>query len=239
MRRCAVSILLAAGDSWFQYPILVKDTLDHLYKLYAIRSYAEAAHTLENYMKEREYLDGIKSEKPAIFLVSGGGNDILGSQFREFLNNKQTAGDNTPRRFLNQKFFDQLQNLENWYNEMFKELLTKYPDLYIITQSYDYAIPVDTVATPKKVSWLGKYMIEKGMKNQQDREELLRYMVDQFNELLAKVIAPYKKQIFYVDVRGLTPRNGWYDEIHPKDDDFKNIADKFVEIIESIKKKLK
>ena len=229
--------IVAEGDSWFQYPILVKDTLDHLYKLYAIRSYAEAADTLENYMKEREYLDGIKSEKPSIFLVSGGGNDILGSQFREFLNNKPTAGDNTPRRFLNQKFFDQLQNLENWYNEMFKELLTKYPDLYIITQSYDYAIPVDTVATPKKVSWLGKYMIEKGMKNQQDREELLRYMVDRFNELLAKVIAPYKKQIFYVDVRGLTPRNGWYDEIHPKDDDFKNIADKFVEIIESIKKK--
>ncbi|HTN47106.1 MAG TPA: caspase family protein [Flavipsychrobacter sp.] len=229
--------IVAEGDSWFQYPILVKDTLDHLYKLYAIDSYAEAGDTLENYMKKREYLDAIDSEQPVFFLVSGGGNDILGSQFREFLNTEPTPGVNTPARFLNQQFFDQVDRLEKWYAEMFKELLTKHPNLYIITQSYDYAIPVDTVATPKKTSWLGKYMIEKGMKSQQDREDLLRYMVDQFNDRLAKVMAPYKKNIFFIDVRGLTPRNGWYDEIHPKDDDFKNIADKFVAVIEGIKKK--
>ncbi|MPR34375.1 caspase family protein [Salmonirosea aquatica] len=45
--------IVAEGDSWFQYPILLQDTLDQLYKCYAIRSFAEAGDTLKNYVKKK------------------------------------------------------------------------------------------------------------------------------------------------------------------------------------------
>ncbi|HUR31985.1 MAG TPA: SGNH/GDSL hydrolase family protein, partial [Saprospiraceae bacterium] len=230
--------IVAEGDSWFQYPILLRDTLDQLYKLYAIKSYAEAGDTMENYMKKREYLKGIREENPKFFLISGGGNDILGKQFKDFLKYPPAAGDNTPRRFLNDKFDAKLKDLKKWYSEMLKELLDEFPDLQIITQSYDYAIPVDTNASPKTTSWLGRYMIDKGMDNQQDREDVIRYMVDKFNDCLKEVSEPYPDNVSYVNVRGLIQRDGWFDEIHPKDDGFQSIADRFVEIIEAKKKKV-
>src|SRR5690606_1905895 len=141
------------------------------------------------------------------------------------------------RRSSDLKLFDQLEQIKRWYDEMLSEVLKKYPKLYVITQSYDYAIPVDSVAQPKKTSWLGKYMVEKGMKLQSDREALIRFMVDEFNDKLQEAIKPYEGRVFYVNVRGLTRSNQWFDEIHPTDEGFAAIADQFVSIIESVKKK--
>ncbi len=229
--------IVAEGDSWFQYPILVKDTLDHLYKLYAIRSYAEAGDTLENYMKKREYLKGLKSEKPVFFLISGGGNDILGKQFRGFLRDSADNAETSPARYLKPEFFKKLEQLQQWYEDMFGEILKLYPNLYIITQSYDYVIPVDTTKEPKKTSWLGKYMIEKGISDQEERKRLIAFMVDEFNSRLQNAVNQHKNRVFYVNVRGLTRSNQWFDEIHPNNEGFAAIADQFVTIIENVKKK--
>ena len=228
--------IVAEGDSWFQYPILVKDTLDHLYKLYAVRSYAEAGDTLQNYMKKREYLKGLKSEKPVFYLVSGGGNDILGKQFKDFLRSNPDTAENSPAKYLNEDFFKKLDLLQNWYEEMFNEILNLYPNLYILTHSYDYVIPVDTNLEPGKMSWLGKYMIEKGMASQAERKNLIAYMLDLFNEKLIAVVNKHKGRAFYIDVRGLTRDHQWFDEIHPTNEGFASIADQFVEVIESVKK---
>lgn len=227
--------IVAEGDSWFQYPILVQDILDHLYRLYAIRSFAEAGDTMENYMKEREYVDPIAEEQAIFYLVSGGGNDILGKQFRGSLRDTPDPNDATPRRYLNETFFDKLDMLEAWYKEMFTELKIKYPHLRILTHSYDYIIPIDTEMYPKKTSWLGVYMIEKGIKPQAEREALIRFMVDEFNTRLKNAVKAFPDYVSYINVRGLVARNSWYDEIHPTNDGFKLVADRFVAEIERLK----
>lgn len=227
--------IVAEGDSWFQYPILVQDTLDHLYRLYAIRNFSEAGDTLENYMKEREYVDAIAEEEAVFFLVSGGGNDILGKQFRGSLRDTPDPDDNTPRRYLNETFFSKLENLETWYKEMFTELKIKYPRLRILTHSYDYIIPVDTDIHPKKTSWLGKYMIEKNIRPQEEREALIKFMVDQFNIHLENAVREFPDFVSYINVRGLVARDSWYDEIHPTNAGFKLVADRFVTEIERLK----
>ena len=69
-------VLVSEGDSWFQYPIKLEDTIDHLYaKGFAVRSLDAAGDTLENMLKDREYVDAIGEAKASIFLFSAGGND--------------------------------------------------------------------------------------------------------------------------------------------------------------------
>jgi N-acetyl-anhydromuramyl-L-alanine amidase AmpD len=231
--------IVAEGDSWFQYPIRVLDTIDHLYKLYAIRSFAEAGDTLENYMRQREYLDAIRNEEAQIFLVSGGGNDILGTQFQYSLRDIPAEDDMTPARYLNKIFFEKLDKLEAWYTDMFTELHNRYPNLRMLVHSYDYIIPVDTDLYPRRTSWLGKYMVRKNIHQQAVRESLIRFMVDEFNRRLEKVAAAFPGVVYYVNVREIVDRGSWYDEIHPTDAGFKLVADKFVNVIETLKADLK
>ncbi len=231
--------LVAEGDSWFQYPIILQDTLDQLYKCYAIRSFAEAGDTLENYLKEKEYLDAIGEEGVEFFLVSGGGNDVLGDQFQYFLRETPDNADGTPRKYLNQKMFDQLDRLDALYTQMFNELFDRYPDLHILVHCYDYLIPVDTdiPANKKKSSWTGKHMIEKGIVPQEEREELIRFIVDEFAGRLATLAqkSEFKDRVTFVDTRGLVPRTLWFDEIHPTNAGYQIVADKFIGEIERIK----
>lgn len=231
--------IVAEGDSWFQYPILLQDTLDQLYKRYAIKSYAEAGDTLSNYLKKKEYLDAIGTENAGFFLVSGGGNDVLGEEFQYFLRQIPDPSDDTPKRYLNQKFFDQLDTLDKLYHEMFTGLLNRYPDLNILVHCYDYVIPID-VSEPsnrKKSSWSGKYMIDKKIAPQSEREKLIVYILNEFAQRLQALAGKeeFAGKITFVDTRGLVNRNSWFDEIHPVNDGYALVAAKFIAEIERIR----
>ncbi len=229
--------IVAEGDSWFQYPILVEDTLDHLYKLYAIRSFSEAGDTLENYMKKREYLDAIKEEEAEFFLVSGGGNDILGKKFEGFLRDTPDPNDTTFQKYFKPNFAQKLDQLEGFYEEMFTELLGRYPNLHIIVHSYDYAIPLDTTIpeNKKKSSWLGQYLVKKNIQPQAEREQCLHFLMDKFNVMLQKVVKPFGKRVSYIDVRNVVNRTSWFDEIHPTNEGFQLVANKFIAEIERVR----
>ena len=230
--------IVAEGDSWFLYPFFVKEILDQLAPLYAIRSMAAAGDTLENYMKKQKYLEVIKEEDPKVFLVSGGGNDILGEQFREYIRDSRDLESGLdPKSYLKEAIWTDIDNLQNLYRKMFSELSEKHPNLPILVHGYDYIIPVDTTKYRKSKSWLGKYMVEKGVKSQEDRKNIISLILDTFNDKL-KAVAEDFSQVHYIDVRGGVPdQNGWYDEIHPSDEGFNAIALKFIEKIDKIVKK--
>jgi uncharacterized protein with von Willebrand factor type A (vWA) domain len=229
--------IVAIGDSWFQYPILLKDILDLLYKRFAIRSFAEAGDTLANYIKRKEYLDAIGFEEAKFFLISGGLNELLGDEFNFFLRETPDPSDTTPIRYLNEKFFDTMTTLSNQYDGMFTEMLDKYQDLQIMVHCYDYIIPVDTEVTPKKQSWSGKHMIKIGIKPQAEREKLIRYIMDEFAGRLTSLASKpkFRGKVNFVDTRGLVAREEWYDELHPNNEGFQKIADKFIREIERIR----
>jgi N-acetyl-anhydromuramyl-L-alanine amidase AmpD len=230
--------IVAEGDSWFQYPILLQDTLDQLYKRYAIKSFAEAGDTLSNYLKKKQYLNAIGTEEARYFLVSGGGNDVLGDEFQNFLRESPDTTDTTPNRYLNQNFFTQLDTLDALYTEMFEELIAKYPKLHILVHCYDYVLPVDTTLpeSKKKSSWSGKYMIQKNIAPQLERENLIVYILDQFAlRLLALVDKPeFRNNVSFIDTRKLVKRDKWFDEIHPVNEGFELVAAKFIAEINRI-----
>ncbi|MCF0069577.1 caspase family protein [Dyadobacter sp. CY261] len=230
--------IVAEGDSWFQYPILLQDTLDQLYKRYAIKSFAEAGDTLSNYLKKKEYLNVIGAESARYFLVSGGGNDVLGEEFQTFLRDSPDTTDTTSKKYLNQNFFKQLDNLDALYTEMFKELIAKYPDLHILVHCYDYVLPVDTALpeNKKKSSWSGKYMIKKGIAPQLERENLIVYILDEFATRLKALVekTEFKNNVTFIDTRKLVKRDKWFDEIHPVNEGFELVAAKFISEINRI-----
>ena len=231
--------IVAEGDSWFQYPIILEDTLDHLYKRYAICSFAEAGDTLENYLKKREYVEAIRTEGAKFFLVSGGGNDVVGEEMKGFLRDKPDANDNTPKRYLNDAFEKQLKRLEELYIKMFDELLTLKQSPHIIVHCYDYIIPIDTrlPGNQGKSSWSGKHMIAAGIEPQSEREKLTEYMIDQFASMLEKLsnTKKYKNKVSFINTRKTVNRNSWHDEIHPTSEAYALVANKFIKEIERIK----
>jgi lysophospholipase L1-like esterase len=223
--------LVSEGDSWFQHP-LVTDTIDHLSRAFAVHCVAAAGDTLRNYQKTGEYLDAIDEQKPAVFLISGGGNDILGEQFRTFLKENpdmsQAPGQN-PRRFLNDKVFAELDALRDIYKAMFGHLKVHKPKLQILVHGYDYVIPLSVT----NKGWLGRYMIEKGINRHEDRFATIRFILDEFNSRI-KTVAEEFTNVSYINLRTTVRPDQWYDEIHPNDDGFQQVAMKFMERINEV-----
>lgn len=237
--------IVSEGDSWFQHP-LVTDIIDHVSRLYPVYCVAAAADTLRNYVSARykrgEYfLDTLQKEQPSFFLLSGGGNDILGSQFRGYLNenpgNDLPEGED-PRRFLKDSLFDELKSLMDIYRTLFNHLKSEYPQLCVIVHGYDYPVKLNDA----RKGWLGKYMIEKGIDRPGDRKAAIRLIMDTFNELLKQVADEFAGQVYYLDVRNIVRCNEaegvdqWYDEIHPNHDGFQQVAMKFIQQLDAIVK---
>ena len=231
--------IVSEGDSWFQHP-LVLDIIDHLSRVYAIYCVAAAGDTLRNYLSQEKkngefFLDAIDEQKPAFFLISGGGNDILGSQFRGFLaeNPDQSSpeGEN-PKRFLKPSIFDELNSLMDIYKSLFGFLETHKPNLQVIVHGYDYPVKLNDA----KSGWLGRYMIEKGISRPKDRQAVIRLIMDTFNKGISEAAKDFKN-VTYIDVRNTVRFNGvdqWYDEIHPNNDGFQQVAMKFMQVIDRI-----
>jgi len=238
--------IVSEGDSWFQHP-LVYDIIDHLSKVYAIHCVAAAADTLSNYLSGAKnrgeyFLDILEEDKPPVFLISGGGNDILGPQFKGFLveapYGQGLQGCPDGSRFLKASFGLQIDKLMEIYTTVFGLLKTKMPQMITIVHGYDYPVHLDY----KNKGWLGRYMIEKGIASHADRRTVIRYIMDTFNTRLAAVAAQFPATVRYLDLRGtVLYREGevdqWYDEIHPDIDGFQSIGLKFIKLIEEIKTK--
>ncbi|GAB4029240.1 caspase family protein [Spirosoma jeollabukense] len=223
--------MVSEGDSWFQHP-LVTDIIDHLGRVYAIHCVAAAGDTLRNIQRMGEYLDDIDEQKPTFFLLSGGGNDILGDQFRTYLKDKPDmggiAGEN-PRRFLKDELFSELDSLRDVYQTVFGLLKTSHPDLHILVHGYDYIIPLSV--TDK--GWLGRYMIEKGIDRQEDRQAVISLILDEFNNRMQSAASSFSN-VSYINALNTVRPNQWYDEIHPNSDGFQQVAMKFMKRINEV-----
>ncbi|MFI5128583.1 MAG: hypothetical protein ACHQFX_01270 [Chitinophagales bacterium] len=75
-------IVLAEGDSWFNYPIILTDIIDRINmdKDLAVYSIASGGDWLLNMLTGREYVEELSISHPDWFLISGGGNDLVGSR---------------------------------------------------------------------------------------------------------------------------------------------------------------
>ena len=75
-------VLVSEGDSWFQFPFLLKDVIDQLSSDHLIWSLDAAGDTAQNMVYgNSEYMKGLqrmKTRKVKAFLFSAAGNDVIG-----------------------------------------------------------------------------------------------------------------------------------------------------------------
>jgi len=220
--------IVAEGDSWFQYPLLLKDTIDQLADLdkfrYAIFGLSEAGDLLSNIIAEDELTQAIERENPDVFLISGGGNDMVGNKRLATLVHDFKAGRKAVD-YPNNKFDEFLIELSDLYRGLFTRLLQRFPHLKIVCHGYDNAIPAGG-------NWLGKPLTSKNITAAKLRKDIIAEMIRRFNEALIEVAGAFPGAVFHADCRGIVGAKAkWHDELHPKDDGYFLVAQVFDQTI--------
>jgi hypothetical protein len=216
--------LVAEGDSWFQHPLVV-DTIDHLSDGhgYPIRSLDAAGATLQEMVDEDEYLDTILAEDAKVLLLSGGGNDLMGGRFGNWIKayTPDTPGQK-PERFINEGALSPaMKTLADLYDGICSNMAANAPGVLVLVHTYDYVRPcIDG-------KWLGKPMMEKGITDSRDMDAVIRLLIGRFAEMLKNLKLKFPAVVRLVDNVGAVPAAMWHDEIHPSDYGFVPVAGRF------------
>lgn len=249
MRRAAgekLPVLVSEGDSWFQFPFLIDDVVDHLGADHLIWSLDAAGDTAENMVFGRpEYLKALRERRPnnvAGFLFSAAGNDVIGEDHTgrpvlSALLKPYKEGQGSAWHVDQARFGAVLQFLEGCYRDVIGKIRAEdgFGTLPIILHGYDYAIPAMDRNDPRnprhaaKNEWLGAPMDEKGIKDPELRKGIVRFLINGLYDMLNNVAGQCADtRVFVVDLRGtLQHVTDWADEIHGTSQGFAQIADRF------------
>jgi hypothetical protein len=226
--------IVSEGDSWFQFPFLLKDIIDWISESddYAAWSLDAAGDTLKNMTSDLnidKIVNAIIDKRPDIFLISGGGNDMFADEVFSTLLNSFTP-DRQPSKYLNTKFDEFIKEIMKLYRKLFEEILRRFPGIKIICHGYDYVIPREFGI------FMGNKMRSKNIDNASLQREIMKVAIDRLNEAQKILVSEpqFHKHVFHVDCRGAVNQNNWFDEIHPNNDGFKSVADRFKTVIDRI-----
>jgi len=220
--------IVAEGDSWFQYPLLLKDTIDQLTDTdnfqYAIYGLSEAGDLLSNIINEDEITGALERENPDVFLISGGGNDMVGNGRAANLVHPFSTN-RLPENYPNENYDAFLVELDRLYRGLFTRILANRPHLKIICHGYDNAIP-------QEGPWLGKPLETQNITNKVLQRQIVAEMIRRFNETMKQIATDFPGSVYHVDCqRVVGTLSKWHDELHPKDEGYFKVAQKFDEVI--------
>lgn len=220
-------IIVEEGDSWFQYPILLRDTIDVLMEEYAVFSLSAGGDTLANMVARAEYRKAIEQTGATILLLSGGGNDLvadgnLSRHLRRF-----DAGLSAAEYLL--PSFDQLVAVAvQQFDRIARDVAARYPKVRIICHGYDRAIPA-------KGKWLGLPMAANGIVDATLQAGIAKVMMDRFNDAMM-AMARRHAHVFFLDLRCTVGAGRWHDELHPTNAGYADVAAIFSALIRKLTK---
>jgi hypothetical protein len=215
--------IVSEGDSWFQYPFLLKDVIDHLFDEFAIYSLGAAGDLVADMLDQDEILGAIRAQKPHVLLMSGGGNDLLGDgRVKTALHPFKTG--RSAKDYPNDQFETRLRAVLDVYRSIFKQVTIEFPTLKIICHGYDYA-------QPAKGKWLGRPMSELKITDEKLQADIVKVMINRFNQGLVDLASEFPGQVFRVNAVGAVDENEWRDELHPNRIGCSNVAQKFRNLI--------
>lgn len=232
-------IIVAEGDSWFLLPDpRIKDTLSYINITYNVRSLADAGDELKDYYNNGQFIGEIAKLKPNIILLSGGGNDVIGEQVQDILISNLPAGLPGDNYIDIKKFQLKMEELEKNYRYFITSLQAilsqKEEKSHLFIHGYDY---IKSNPKPKFIEggWANRYMIAAGINKPEDREKVIKILIDKFNQMLENLASKYKDFVVYVNNRETVGDNEWYDEIHPNSKGYQKVAMNFLTAINKTK----
>lgn len=215
------------GDSWFQYPVRLKDTIDQLSADpdKAVFSLSAAGDLLGDMANRREYLEALEQTGARVMLLSGGGNDMLGGgRFESFLLPYQagkTGADLLEMPLVREELRRAIDN----YRRILGEVQQRFPAVLVFGHGYDVSFPLDNGR------WLGKPLAAR-----QIPLNVGRTAVEAVLEIFATGLAGLEEEFpnfRFIDLRGRVgnSKKSWFDELHPEDPGFGRVAKAFREAI--------
>lgn len=217
--------IVSEGDSWFQYPFLLRDVIDQLFDEYAIYSLGAAGDLVQDMLDQDEIVQAVRQQNPHVFMISGGGNDLLGDGMLKTALHPFKAG-KTAKDYPNATFGKRIKDIIGVYRSIFTTLLAEFPGLKILCHGYDYARPANA-------RWLGKPMAALGITNKTLQAQIVAEMIDRFNSALVGLAGEFPGSVVRVSCVNSVGGN-WHDELHPNDTGFAQAADKFRAVIASM-----
>lgn len=254
VRPQSLATLVAEGDSWFDYPMhdVLRCLEDHHgYDVEAIshrgdrvEHMAYADGELEEFARRLEKV--LRREiVPRAILLSGGGNDLAGSEFGMLLNHFESTISGLNESILRGVIDERIKLAYVFIISKITSVCERRISrrLPIVIHGYDYPVPdgrgflggAGFLPGP----WLEPGFRDKGFAHLQQRRSLAMELIDRFNGMLQEVAAIDSfEHVRYLDLRG-TLRNSnykvdWANELHPTAKGFEVVAKRFAEELNSL-----
>ncbi len=228
--------VVTEGDSWHMFPVpFIDDIVQRLSyeKSLAVFSTDGAGDTLDEIWAERlesnkGFQKSIAIEKPASFLVNGGGNDllhaILGPDGKPigklyFHLNEYKSG-MTAEQLLKPSINAELDKVEAQIRAIIGNALNFANIKRVVYHGYAYPFPAND-------QWLGKPMSRRKITNVTIQRKICVLLLDRLHERLGAIAATFAStnRVTYVDLRAALPaKSHWHDELHPNDKGFKIVT---------------
>jgi lysophospholipase L1-like esterase len=244
-------VLVAEGDSWFDYPF--HDVLKELDDEFGweIEHVAHKGDTIESMAYDGGQLDDFvraiekvarHGEAPHAILLSGGGNDIAGDGFGMLLNHRSS-----PVHGLDPDVIEGVleTRVRVAYTTILSAVTAACKDLLgapvpILLHGYDHPVPDGRgflggwgwLPGP----WLAPGFLEKGYDDLAERIAVTRDLIDRFYSVLGELVAmPDFEHVQIIDVRGALSvdlqrdryKDWWGNELHPTRAGYRKIAGMF------------
>lgn len=256
-------VVVSEGDSWFQFPVLIDDVIDHLNPHYAILSLGAAGDTTENMVRgnsatrKKEYLFTLKRYKNRVraFLFSGAGNDFLGQDERKkpsllgILREYNGKPDDIEGHINQDELKQRIDQIRSDYQTVINDIrgIPELQNLPILFHGYDYAYPFPWGTNDKRNprylksrdQWLGSAFKARKFPTSSVPEIKLRraiimVLVNRLYDLLEE-LADADPNVHVVDCRDtLLTVSDWNDEIHGTSRGFARIASRFKDVLDKV-----
>jgi hypothetical protein len=252
--RGSLGLLIAEGDSWFDYPLY--DVLDLLESDgYEVEAVAHMGDNLEDMAHDERQLDRLakafervgsrgRAADVRAILLSGGGNDIAGDEFALLLNHARSGlpalNEKIVEGVLDVRLREALLSLIGTAKEYARHYLGG--ERPIVVHGYGHAVPDGrgflgggwVLPGP----WLDPGFRRKGHDSLEANTRVVRTLIDRHNATLRDVAAR-SPGVHFVDVRpllssdtaGRAYQRDWGNELHPTESGFRKVADAFAGVI--------
>lgn len=247
-------IVLAEGDSWFEYPLLLDDTIDALLPAYNIFCLSAAGDTMANMAANIEVVEslfrlvGERGLAVRAVLLSAGGNDIVGDTLAKCV--REFAGQGSAEDLLDRAALKpELDKISHGYERIIAKLRAVRADIPILVHGYDHAIPLNRPLPPHpwdkdliaanapRDGWLAIPLSRRKITDPRLQAGIVKLMIDAFYERLRAFANPTgtgaKKGVYLVDNRN-TVKGRWNDELHPTKEGFAAVAAKFDKVLKTL-----
>lgn len=248
----ATGVLLAEGDSWFDYPM--NDVLEALEDNHGfdVESVAHFGHNVEDMAYERGQFEDFarRLEKllrqnriPDAILISGGGNDLAGDEFVMLLNHAASGlpalNADVLRGIIDVRLANAYMFLIITLTAICKQYLNR--PIRIVIHGYGYPVPDGRGVlggwSILPGPWLRPSFHRKGHPDQEKNKAVMQDLINTFNDMLKRVSnTPGYTHVRYLDLRSVlandsTYKKDWANEMHPTARGFAAVAAKFAAAI--------